>query len=299
MEQTQNDTIDKVGTLYIVGTPIGNLEDITYRAVRILSEVDVVAAEDTRHTGMLLKHLQISTQLMSCHEHNEKAKVDQLAKILESGRDVALVSDAGMPVISDPGQTVVAELAKRGFVISVIPGPSAGISAFAVSGIISEGFVFQGFLPRKKRERIAELDRLQLEKRAVILYEAPHRIKQTLGEMAAKMPQRKLCIARELTKKFEEILRGTVEEIEAHFMVKEPRGEFVLVLAGTNEDIAAQSAECISLEDDGCLELLHDEIELMVEQDMQRSEAIKQVAVKYGVPRRDLYQRLLDMRADR
>lgn len=296
MTHSKPDTCHKAGTLYIVGTPIGNLEDITYRAVRILSEVDVVAAEDTRHTGMLLKHLNISKQLLSCHEHNEKEKANQIADILESGRDVALVSDAGMPVISDPGQAVVAQIVHRGFTVTVIPGPSAGVSAFAVAGISSDGFIFQGFLPHKKKNREAAFASLQTEKRAIVLYEAPHRIRKTLIELSKWMPGRRICIVRELTKKFEEILRGTVEEIAAHFEEKDPRGEFVLVLAGAEGDMYSEDADTISLDDDASMKLLYGEVEAMVAQGVQRSEAIRAIASKYKLAKRALYKRILELK---
>lgn len=219
------------GTLYIVATPIGNLEDITLRALRILKEVHVIACEDTRRTRILLDHYGIEKALISFFEHNEVRRISDLLGRLEHGDSVAVVSDAGTPTISDPAFKLVREAAEKGFTVVTVPGVSAAIAALAVSGLPTDAFVFEGFLPQKKGRQTA-WKRLALEDRTIILYESPHRIEKTLAEIAAALGDRPVVVARELTKKFEEVLRGSATAMMSHFKTHTPRGEFVILVAG-------------------------------------------------------------------
>ncbi len=223
-----------MGTLYLVGTPIGNLEDITLRALRVLREVSLIAAEDTRHTRTLLARYDIHTPTTSYFEHNKLAKLDVILTALEKG-DVALVSDAGMPGISDPGYELVRAALERGFPVVPVPGPSAIVAALAASGLPTDAFVYIGFLPRKAGERRRALESLRGERRTLVLYEAPHRLLDTLGDILDTLGDRPVAIARELTKVHEEIWRGTVAEARAHFTERAPRGEFTLVIGGAAE----------------------------------------------------------------
>lgn len=223
-----------VGTLYLVGTPIGNLEDITLRALRILREVSLIAAEDTRHTRKLLARYDIHTPTTSYFEHNKLAKLDAILSALEAG-DVALVSDAGMPGISDPGYELVRAALERGFPVVPVPGPSAIVAALAASGLPTDAFVYVGFLPRKAGERRRALESLRGERRTLVLYEAPHRLLDTLADILDTLGDRPVAIARELTKAHEEIWRGMVSGARAHFAEREPRGEFTLIVAGASE----------------------------------------------------------------
>ena len=221
------------GTLYIVSTPIGNLDDITRRAVKVLEEVDAVVAEDTRKTSTLLQHLGISKTLISYHEHNEHKRTGELVRKLESGMSLALVSDAGTPGISDPGFLIVRECLKHNIPVVPVPGASALLAALTVSGLPMDRFVFEGFLPHKKGRK-TRIETLKGEERTIILYESPHRILRTLGELRESFGDRQAVIGRELTKKFEEITHGTLTELERHFESKTIKGEFVLIIAGCN-----------------------------------------------------------------
>lgn len=220
------------GILYLVGTPIGNLEDITLRALRILKEADLIAAEDTRYTRKLLAHYDIHTSLTSFYEHNELKKTSYLVNSLKNGKEIALVSRAGMPGISDPGYCLIKEAIKEKIKVIPIPGPTALISALTVSGLPTDSFIFVGFLGRKEGKRVNKLKTLKEEKRTIIIYEAPHRLRKVLREIKDVLGDRQIVIARELTKKFEEILRGKISEIEKLFEEKEPRGEFTLIVEG-------------------------------------------------------------------
>ena len=230
----QRDTRSKMekGVLYPVGTPIGNLKDISLRALEILRGVNLIACEDTRYTRKLLSHYDIHTSVTSFYEQNQYKKTLYLIDCLKDGKDVALVSKAGMPGISDPGYYLIKEAVKEEIKIIPIPGPTALITALVASGLSTESFVFEGFLGRNKAERIKKLNQLKEEKRTIILYEAPHRIKKVLPEVRKIMGDRHIVIARELTKKFEEIIRGKVSEMEIIFQEKEPRGEFTLIVEG-------------------------------------------------------------------
>ena len=221
-----------IGTLYIVSTPIGNLEDITYRAHRILQEVHIIAAEDTRHTQKLCSYYGISTALTSYHDFNKEEKTSVLLEKLREGHSIALVSDAGTPLISDPGYYLLTRAIKEDIRVVPIPGPSAILTALAASGLPTDAFRYEGFLPRKSTARIRILEALAQESRTIILFETPHRIKATLSEIQEIFGNRKLAIARELTKTYEEIIRGSAEEILTRCNSENLRGEITLVIAG-------------------------------------------------------------------
>ena len=228
------DTTDSKGTLYIVSTPIGNLDDITHRAVKILSTVNLIAAEDTRKTKILLDHYQISKPMVSYFDHNERFRSTQLVEKLLAGQSVALVSDAGTPGVSDPAYRIVRESIDRGIAVVPIPGPSALLAALVVSGLPMNTFVFEGFLPLKKGRK-TKLDFLKTEKRTIVLYESPHRIVKTLRELLEHMGDREVVIAREITKKFEEIVRGPLTKVLSKIAYETPRGEFVILLHGSSD----------------------------------------------------------------
>jgi 16S rRNA (cytidine1402-2'-O)-methyltransferase len=270
------------GRLFLVGTPIGNLEDITLRALRVLEEADVIAAEDTRRARKLLTHYDIHTPLTSYHGHNEREKAQALAAEVACGKDVALVSDAGMPGVSDPGFRVVQECARRGLVMEVIPGPSALTSSLALSGLPLPRFRYEGFLPRRKTERRSRLMSLLEEGEALVFYEAPHRVLQTLNDLAELAPERRVIVSREMTKVHEEVLRGRAEDVLEIFGDRKPKGEFVLIIAPGEEGEAPplpQLAEEVSaLRDDG----------------LPTREAVKAVAQKRGVSQRVVYNAWLE-----
>ncbi len=222
----------KKGILYPVGTPIGNLKDISLRALETLKKVSLIAAEDTRHTRKLLSHYDIHTSLTSFYEHNELRKIPYLIKKLKAGEDITLVSKAGMPGISDPGYHLINEAVKEGIEVVPIPGPTALALGLVASGLPTQSFVFEGFLGRKKVEWLKKLHRLKEEERTIVIYEAPHRVRKILPEIRKILGDRQIVVARELTKKFEQIIRGKISEVEAIFEEKEPRGEFTLVIEG-------------------------------------------------------------------
>lgn len=277
------------GKLYICATPIGNLEDITLRTLKVLEEVDVIAAEDTRRTIRLLNHYGISKPLMSYHEHNKLSKGGEImAKLLE-GQSIALVSDAGMPGISDPGEDAVRLAIESGIEVEVLPGPSAFVTALVGSGLPTGRFLFFGFLSRDKKERRAQLEELRYEKATVIFYEAPHRLLNTLSDMLEGLGNRKVCISRELTKLHEEHIRSTLETAVEHFSKNHPRGEFVLIVDGSKEEK--------KIEEDFTEEMSHREyVEyLMDSQGMDKKEAIKTVAKKRGIAKNDVYREVHDI----
>ncbi len=218
--------------LYVVATPIGNLGDITLRAIEILKLVDVVAAEDTRRSGMLLKHLGIKKPFISYHEHNEATRTMELIERLARGENVALITDAGTPALSDPGLRLIRECIKRGVPFTIIPGPSSILTALLGSGFSTQQFSFCGFLPVKSGQRERELRAAAEREATVIFFESPYRLTKTLAACVDIMPDRQLCVARELTKKFEEFRRGTASELLAHYQVHPPKGEIVLVISG-------------------------------------------------------------------
>lgn len=219
------------GILYLVATPIGNLEDITLRAIRILKQVDMIAAEDTRHTLGLLNHLEIKKPLISYHRHNEQVKTMELMKELESGKNIALVSDAGTPIISDPGEEVVKQAIESGITVVPIPGACAFVTALIASGLNSKQFTFYGFLPINKKTRKQQLEQIQSTSNTVILYEAPHKLQTTLQDLNKVVKEREIVIARELTKLHEEFFRGTIEQAIAKY--QNPKGEYVILIEGT------------------------------------------------------------------
>lgn len=280
-----------MGTLYLVGTPIGNLEDITARALRILREVAVIAAEDTRQTRKLLTHFDIHTPTVSYHEHNQRTAGPALIERLKAGDDVALVTDAGMPAISDPGEDLVRLAIEAGVSVVAVPGPTAFTTALVVSGLNTERFTFEGFLPHKKKERRATLDRLKAESRTWILYEAPHRVLETLAELREALGERPMAAARELTKLYEQVVRGTPAELIAHFEKHEPRGEFVLVVSGAPAVSAGDQEEATP-------EMLAEAVAQLEARGTDRKAAMKEVADRFGLSKRDVYQALLSLKED-
>lgn len=273
-----------VGTLYLVGTPIGNLEDMTYRAVRMLQEVDLIAAEDTRQTRKLLTHFSIQTKLTSYHEHNKYERTDELIKLLLAGTNIALVSDAGLPAISDPGEDLVKAAIIEDIAVVPIPGANAALSALIIAGLSTESFTFVGFPPRERKLQKQWIESIRPIQSTVILYEAPHRIKKTCQQLYDLLGDRQIAIAREITKRHEEVLRGTLQESIQWFADNEPIGEYVLIIEGMQEE-DEQVAE-----DNKWWQLLtlQQHVETY-EQTMSRKDAIKQTAVDRGVAKREVY----------
>lgn len=284
-------TEDAKGKLYLCATPIGNLEDITLRAIRILREVDLIAAEDTRHTRKLLSHFQIHTPLTSYHRHNHKKKGEYLLNLVLSGKKIALVSDAGMPGISDPGSELVAGAVETGCEIIPIPGPSAAVTALVVSGLPTDSFVFAGFLPTAKKARAEKLKVLSHLCWTIVFYEAPHRIKDTLAVLIKTFGSRPAAAARELTKVHEEVIRGSLEEIADHFNKVEPRGEFTLVVAG------APAGEAHSGEEAPWLHIgAAAHVALLEAEGLARKEAMGEVARLRGLPKKEVYRAVVESR---
>lgn len=273
------------GGLYVVATPIGNLEDMTFRAVRILQQAEAIAAEDTRHTGKLLHHFQIETPQLSYHDHNRRSRLPELMALLQRGKAIALVSDAGMPGISDPGYELVKACVEEGIPVIPIPGASAVVTALSASGLPSDRFVFEGFLPAKSKDRRDRLEQLKSEQRTLVFYEAPHRIRQTLQDLEQEFGgDRAIVLARELTKLHEEFWRGTVSEAIAHYQQREPQGEYTLVLEGDTQ-VPLVFSEA----------MLKAELQSLVNQGLSRSQASRQLAQQTHLPRRDLYQLALSL----
>jgi 16S rRNA (cytidine1402-2'-O)-methyltransferase len=280
------------GTLYLVATPIGNLEDITLRALRILKEVDKIACEDTRHTLKLLNHFEIHRPLVSYHEHNELTRAPELVLAMEQGASIALVSDAGMPLVSDPGHRLVSLCIRHHITVVPIPGPSAVIAALSASGLPNEEFVFLGFLPNRGSERRRALERLRIEERTLIFYEAPHRIADTIADALAILGDRPACIAREVTKLHEEFRRGKLFELVQSLEAHPARGEITLLI-GPPEPVAiggqVDTAKSIAARVD----------ELMHQAKLDRKEALKLAAKERGITRRDAYRKILDESSER
>lgn len=273
------------GTLYLVGTPIGNLEDITFRAVRILKEADIIAAEDTRHTGKLLQHFQVTTPQISYHDHNTQQRIPQLIARLERGEAIALVTDAGMPGISDPGYELVCACVAADLTVVPIPGPTAVIAAVAAAGLPSDRFVFEGFLPVKGKARKARLAELKTEPRTTILYESPHRLVKTLTELGETLgTDRAVTLARELTKRYEEFWRGSIAEALLHYESVVPKGEFTVAIAPTPQtQTPLTEAEIITTLKD------------LIAQGVSRSDASRQIAQRTTLSKRDIYQISLEI----
>lgn len=276
---------DLKGKLYIVPTPIGNLEDITYRALNTLKSADLIAAEDTRNTQKLLNHFDIHTPLISYHEHNKREREDMMVSKVEEGQVVALVSDAGMPAISDPGYELVHALIKSDLPVVVLPGANAALCALVGSGLPSSEFYFYGFLPRKKKEKQAELERLRSLKATLLIYESPFRVKDTLKVILEQLGNRNIAIARELTKRFEEYVRGTVEELISWTEETELRGEFCLVIEGDSGENTEHDDMWWSH-----LSVVEHVTHYMDEQSLSSKEAIKIVATERKLPKREVYQ---------
>lgn len=273
-------TDPKPGTLYIVGTPIGNLEDMTFRAVRILQNVDIIAAEDTRHTGKLLQHFQVLTPQVSYHEHNRQSRIPELLEHLANGKAIALVTDAGIPLISDPGYELVKACIEALVPVVPIPGASAAITALSAAGLPTDRFVFEGFLSAKKQQRREHLEFLHTESRTLIFYESPHRLRDTLQDLTEIFgSDRQIVLARELTKLHEEFWRGTIGEANSMHENREPQGEYTLVVAG----IPLAQPQLSESE-------LKAELAAIISQGISRSQASRQLAKATSLNRRYLYQ---------
>lgn len=272
------------GMLYLCATPIGNLEDITLRVLRVLQEADVIYCEDTRNTLKLLRHFEIAKPLQSYHDHSPEARAQKIADDVRAGRQVALVSDAGMPVISDPGFDLVNLFRRENLPYTVLPGASASLTALVLSGIAADRFLFEGFLPRKKKDLEARLALLDKERATAIIYESPHRLSATLDVFAKRWPERECAAVREITKRFEETVRGTTVSVRDHFNANAPRGEFVLILGGAVE--TETSAEDVFAQG---LALARQ----LIQDGASTNQAAKEAAQATGLSKRTIYQALL------
>ena len=266
------------GTLYVVATPIGNLEDITLRALRVLKEVDVIAAEDTRHTQILLSHYGIRTPLTSYHEHNEKTKARQLMSRLERGEQIALVSDAGTPAISDPGYRLAVEAIRGGIPVIPIPGASALTAVLSAGGLPTDRFVFEGFLPAKKQERRARLRALSSETGTLVIYEAPHRLTETLNDLAEILGDREIVLAREVSKVHEEFLRGRLTEVAKQVAGREIKGELTLLIGGSRGQSEVSQ------------EQIEEEIRKLKDDGLRVKEIAEILGEKYGYSKKEIYR---------
>lgn len=268
------------GTLFLVPTPIGNRDDMSYRMIQTLKEVDLIAAEDTRNTGLLLKHFEIATPQTSFHEHNAMEKIPDLIAHLESGKDLAQVSDAGLPSISDPGHDLVKAAIEREIPVVAVPGPSAGITALIASGLAPQPHIFYGFLPRKEGQQKAFFQEKLAYPETQIFYESPHRVRATLQNMLAVYGNRPVVLVRELTKIYEEYTRGTITELVDYLEGNPLKGECLLIVEGASE----QGPDLEEVD-------LIQEIDLLVQSGMKKNQAIKQVAKQFGLQKSDLYAR--------
>ena len=280
----QHTTSLEEGMLYLCATPIGNLEDITLRVLRVLQEADVIYCEDTRNTLKLLRHFEIAKPLQSYHDHSPEARAQKIADDVRAGRQVALVSDAGMPVISDPGFDLVNLFRRENLPYTVLPGASASLTALVLSGIAADRFLFEGFLPRKKKDLEARLALLDKERATAIIYESPHRLSATLDVFAKRWPERECAAVREITKRFEETVRGTTVSVRDHFNANAPRGEFVLILGGAVEtETSAEDAfaQGVAL------------AKQLIQEGASTNQAAKEAAQATGLSKRTIYQALL------
>jgi len=277
------------GTLYVVATPIGNLEDLTVRARRVLSEVDVIACEDTRHARVLLSHYGIATPMLSYHEQNERTRAAELVARLRRGEDVALISDAGTPALSDPGFPLIREAIEAGIAVVAVPGPNAALAALAVAGLPVNRFLFLGFLPRRSGERIRVLEMLRPAPWTLVIYEAPHRVTALLQDLQRALGDRRLALARELTKRYEEVFRGTVAQALAHLRSHPPRGEFTVVVEG-----AAGAAAAGANSDDA-----RGTMRELLRAGRSPQDAVAEVMRASGLPRREVYRLLLEVQGKR
>lgn len=276
------------GKLYLCATPIGNLEDMTYRVVRTLGEVDLIAAEDTRNSIKLLNHFEIKTPMTSYHEHNKIEKGHKLIEKLQSGMNIALITDAGTPGISDPGEELVKMCYEAGIEVTSLPGAAACITALTLSGLSTRRFAFEAFLPSDKKEKQEVLKELQNETRTMILYEAPHRLIRTLQELLEAMGNRRITVCRELTKKHETVFQTTFEDAITYYEEHEPKGECVIVVEGRSREELRQ--EEVSKWEELSVQ---EHMDYYLNQGIDKKEAMKMVAKDRGVPKRDIYQQLL------
>ena len=277
------------GTLYLCATPIGNLEDMTYRAVRVLQEVDLIAAEDTRNSIKLLNHFEIKTPMTSYHEYNKIEKGHKLVEKLLDGTDIALITDAGTPGISDPGEELVKMCHEAGVTVTAVPGAAACITALTISGQGTRRFAFEAFLPTDKKERQAVLEEMKNETRTIVMYEAPHRLVRTLELLVDTLGDRGVSICRELTKKHETVYKTTLSEALAHYKEETPRGECVIVIEGKSRKVLEEEAQA-QWESLSIVE----HMEHYLSQGMDKKAAMKQVAKDRGISKRDVYQALLE-----
>ena len=276
------------GKLYLCATPIGNMEDITFRAVRVLKEADLIAAEDTRHSIKLLNHFDIHTPMTSYHEFNKVEKAKRLVQMMLEGKQVACITDAGTPGISDPGEELVRQCHEAGIPVTSVPGPAACVAAVTMSGLPTRRFCLEAFLPSDKKEKARILEELKRETRTIVIYEAPHRLVRTLGELLEALGDRQISICRELTKKHETVFRSTLQQAADYYEQNEPKGECVLVLEG-------RSAAWLEMEKEASWQdiPLDQHMERYLSQGMDKKEAMRQVARDRGISRRDVYQMLL------
>ena len=279
------------GTLYIVGTPIGNLKDITLRAIETLQNVDIILAEDTRQTLKLLNHLNVKKQMFSYHRHNEKEKINQVVQLLDEGKNVALVSDAGMPIISDPGQELVQFLVENNYKIEVIPGVTAITTAIVKSAIDSTRFAFEGFLSVNKKQRRERLESIVNETRTIIFYEAPHKLLYTLKDLLASLGDRNICVARELTKLYEEFIYDTISDVIKRVEDKPLKGEIVIIIEGKNEQELKEENNKIYT-DKSSIELVKE----YMESGIDKKEAIKKAAKMKCVNKNEVYKECISIK---
>lgn len=275
------------GKLYICPTPIGNLEDMTYRTIRILNEVDLIAAEDTRHSIKLLNHFEISKPLTSYHEHNKDSKGGYLINKLLAGENIALISDAGMPGISDPGEDIIKQAIEHNINIEVLPGATASITALVGSGLETAKFAFEGFLDRDKKVRRSQLEELKEERRTIIFYESPHRLKDTLKDILKVLGNRRIAVNREITKKYQEIIREDIETVINIFNEKEVKGEFVLIVEGFKGEKTVQNSY------DDLTE--REYVVTLMENGMDKKDAIKAVCKDRKLKKDVVYKQVLDL----
>ncbi len=277
------------GTLYLCATPIGNLEDMTYRAIRVLQEVDLIAAEDTRNSIKLLNHFDIHTPMTSYHEYNKYDKAHVLVGYLQEGKNIAVITDAGTPGISDPGEELVRQCHEAGITVTSLPGACACVNALVISGLPTRRFCFEAFLPTDKKERSRVLEELKTETRTIVLYEAPHRLVRTLQELAETLGNRRLTVCRELTKKHETVFQTTLHEAVEYYTAQEPKGECVLVMEGVSfealEEEERKQWETMSIPE---------HVAYYMEQGMDKKAAMKQVAADRGISKRDVYRELIE-----
>lgn len=288
MDNERNVKKDGTGMLYLCATPIGNLEDITYRVLRVLSEADLIAAEDTRNSIKLLNHFEIKTPMTSYHEFNKYDKAKVLVDKILGGMDVAVITDAGTPGISDPGEELVKQCRAAGIRVTSLPGPAACITALTMSGRETRRFAFEAFLPYDKKERTQILENLRNETRTIIIYEAPHHLKKTLKECREYLGNRNMTVCKELTKRYEQKRKSTLDEMIAYYEENEPRGEYVLIFEGKSlqELKEEKQQEWNQL-------TVQEHMEHYLEKGMDKKSAMKQVAKDRGVSKRDIYQELL------